>query len=156
MTAAAPQYEERPPAETEPRRSGDWNTYKRLLRYIRPYWLLFVLSVLGFTVGSAAEAYFVSLFGNLIDTWDEGWGETVRMIPALMLAAAVARGLGEVIGELLLSQISFGVVHRIRTQLFDQLLLMPSSYFDASSQGHLVSRITFNVAQLRDTGTDAL
>jgi ATP-binding cassette, subfamily B, bacterial MsbA len=74
----------------------------------------------------------------------------------LIIAAAAVRGFGEILGELLLSRISFGVVHRIRTQLFDQLLLMPSAYFDASTQGHLVSRLTYNVGQLRDTGTDAL
>jgi len=97
MTAAAPQHEDRLPADAA-RSGGDWSTYKRLLRYVRPYWPLFVLSVLGFTVGSAAEAYFVSLFGNLIDTWEDGWGDTVKMIPLLMLGAAVARGLGEVVG----------------------------------------------------------
>ena len=135
---------------------SDWTTYRRLLRYVRPYWLIFIIAVLGFLIGSGAETYFVSLFGNLIDSWDEQLVDAAFLIPVLMLGAAVARGLGEILGEMLLSQISFSVVHNIRTQLFDQLLLMPSAYFDASSQGHLVSRITYNVAQLRDTGTDAL
>jgi ATP-binding cassette, subfamily B, bacterial MsbA len=136
--------------------ASDWQTYKRLLGYVRPYWPLFLLSVLGFFLGSASEAFFVMLFGNLIDGWDEAAAEVAWRIPLLMLAAAVARGIGEITGELLLSQISFGVVHKVRTQLFDQLLQMPSAYFDASTQGHLVSRITYNVAQLRDAGTDAL
>jgi ATP-binding cassette, subfamily B, bacterial MsbA len=136
--------------------ASDWQTYKRLLGYVWPYWPLFLLSVLGFFLGSAAEAFFVMLFGQLIDTWDQTAAEAVLRIPLLMLAAALARGVGEIVGELLLSQISFGVVHKVRTQLFDQLLQMPSAYFDASTQGHLVSRITYNVAQLRDAGTDAL
>ena len=28
--------------------ASDWRTYKRLLRYVRPYWALFLLAVLGF------------------------------------------------------------------------------------------------------------
>ena len=147
---------ETPEAPGRPRRGGDWRTYRRLLGYVRPYWPLFLLSVLGFLVGSASEAFFVKLFGDLIDSWDQTAERAVYGIPMLMLAAALARAIGEVSGELLLSQISFGVVHNVRTQLFDQLLQMPSTYFDASSQGHLVSRLTYNVAQLRDTGTDAL
>lgn len=143
-------------AAAAPDRTGDWQTYKRLLGYVRPYWPLFLVSVVGFFIGSGAEAFFVKLFGDLIDTWDQTAVQAAYTIPLLMLAAALARGFGEVIGELLLSQISFSVVHNVRTQLFDQLLKMPSAYFDASSQGHLVSRITYNVAQLRDTGTDAL
>lgn len=135
---------------------SDWRTYKRLLGYVRPYWLLFLLSVIGFSLGSAAEAFFVKLFGDLIDSWEEQLASPAYLIPLLMLAAALVRALGAVAGELLLSQISFGVVHNVRTQLFDQLLAMPSAFFDASTQGHLVSRLTYNVAQLRDTGTDAL
>jgi subfamily B ATP-binding cassette protein MsbA len=132
--------------------TGDWSRYRRLLRYVKPHWFVFLLAVIGFQVGSAAEAYFATMFGDLIDSWPD----TALIIPALMLLAAFARGIGEIIGEILLSRISFSVVHVIRTELFDQLLYMPSDYFDASSQGHLVSRITFNVAQLRNTGTDAL
>ena len=137
-------------------RGGDWATYKRLLGYVRPYWALFAIAVLGFLVGSGAEAYFVNLFGALVDDWDAGAARAALFIPLAMLGAAVVRGLGEVVGEMLLSQVSFTVVHNLRMALFEQLLHMPSRYFDASSQGRLVSRITFNVAQLRDTGTDAL
>ena len=137
-------------------RGGDWAIYKRLLGYVRPYWVLFAIAVLGFLVGSGAEAYFVNLFGALVDDWDAGAARAAFFIPLAMLGAAVVRGLGEVVGEMLLSQVSFTVVHNLRMALFEQLLHMPSRYFDASSQGRLVSRITFNVAQLRDTGTDAL
>ena len=133
-------------------RPNDWATYRRLLSYVKPYWFAFLLAVIGFQIGSGAEAYFVTMFGDLIDTWPK----TAFIIPALMLVAAFARGIGEIAGEILLSRISFSVVHNIRAELFEQLLYMPSYYFDASSQGHLVSRITYNVTQLRSAGTDAL
>ena len=138
---------------------GDWATYSRLLGYVRPHWVIFVLAVLGFLAGSGAEAYFAKMFGDLIDLWqqaDRPGAEAVLTIPLIMLAAAFARALGEIVGEILLSRISFTVVHNIRCQLFEQLLFLPSPYFDASAQGHLVSRITYNVAQLRTAGTDAL
>ncbi len=138
------------------KRGRDWSTYKRLLGYVRPYWALFAIAVLGFLVGSGAEAYFVKLFGALVDDWDADAADAALFIPLAMLGAAVVRGLGEVVGETLLSQVSFTVVHNLRMALFEQLLRLPSRYFDAASQGRLVSRITFNVAQLRDTGTDAL
>lgn len=138
--------------EVHSAKAGDWQTYKRLLSYVRPHWLVFLLAVVGFLLGSSAEAYFAKMFGDLIDSWPE----TVLTIPLLMLGLAFVRSAGEIVGEILLSRISFTVVHNIRTQLFEQLLFLPSRYFDASSQGYLVSRITYNVAQLRNTGTDAL
>ncbi|MDA1074827.1 MAG: lipid A export permease/ATP-binding protein MsbA [Proteobacteria bacterium] len=137
-------------------KNNDWLTYKRLLGYIWPYATMFVLSVLGFLAGSGAEAYFLSLFGQLLDNWEEGLADAVLFIPLMMFLAAIVRGVGELVGEFLLSRITFTVEHNIRTQLFNQLLLMPSSFYDGSSQGHLVSRITYNVTQLRDTGTDGL
>ncbi|MEM1229326.1 MAG: lipid A export permease/ATP-binding protein MsbA [Pseudomonadota bacterium] len=137
-------------------KGNDWSTYKRLLGYVRPYWPLFFLSVVGFLVGSGAEAYFVRLLGNLIDGWGDPDSGVMVTIPITMFAVAIIRGLGEITGELLLSKISFSVVHTLRVELADRLLVLPSAYFDAATQGHLVNRITFNVAQLRDTGTDAL
>ena len=139
-----------------PMPADGWNTYRRLLGYIRPYSLAFAASVVAFLVGSAAEAGFVKLFERLIDNWDEGLPDAALFIPLAMLGLVVVRGLGEFVGEMLLSRISFSVVHNLRVELFEQLLHMPSAFFDASAQGHLVSRITYNVAQLRDAGTVAL
>ncbi|MGE0623069.1 MAG: lipid A export permease/ATP-binding protein MsbA [Pseudomonadales bacterium] len=140
-------------AELPPRTaSSDWGTYRRLLGYVKPHWFAFLLGVIGFQMGSAAEAYFAKMFGDLIDSWPA----TSISIPLFMLFAAFARGFGEIAGEILLSRISFSVVHVIRSELFEQLLYLPSRFFDASSQGHLVSRITYNVTQLRSTATDAL
>ncbi len=131
---------------------GDWATYRRLLSYVKPHWMIFVLAVLGFLMGSSAEAYFARMFGDLI----ENWPELMVTLPLMMLGAALLRAFGEIIGEILLDRISFTVVHNIRCQLFEQLLFLPSPYFDASAQGHLVSRITYNVAQLRTAATNAL
>ena len=133
-----------------------WSTYRRLLGYVWPYSLAFAASVFAFLIGSAAEASFVKLFEHLIDNWDDGLPEAAMYIPLAMLGVVLVRGLSELAGEMLLSRISFSVVHNLRVALFEQLLQMPSAFFDASVQGHLVSRITYNVAQLRDAGTVAL
>jgi subfamily B ATP-binding cassette protein MsbA len=135
---------------------SDWQNYKRLLTYVRPYALLFVVSVLGFFLASGAEAYLSRLLGDLVDNWGKANLETATRIALLMFAMALLRAFGNIIGELLLSTVSMNVVHNLRVQLFDHLMEMPSRYFDASSQGHLVSRLTYTVTQLRDTGTDAL
>ena len=144
------------PTAAKPAPRRDWVNYKRLLTYVRPYGWIFLLSVIGFFAASGAEAYMARLLGDLIDNWGATGSDVAATIALTMFLAALMRGLGNVVGELLLSSVSMNVVHNLRTQLFDHLLVLPSSYFDASSQGHLVSRLTFTVTQLRDTGTDAL
>ena len=138
------------------RGTHDWRTYRRLLAYVRPYWPLFIVALAGYAMGGAAEAYFVRLFGELVDNWQTRTLALASSVPLVIIGAALVRGAGEIIGEMLLSRISFSVVHTLRTALFEHLLRMPTPWFDASSQGHLVSRLTYNVGQLRDTGTDAL
>lgn len=149
--------EEAPPGLPEPVvRFNDWQNYKRLLTYVRPYAFLFIISVLGFFLASGAEAYLSRLLGDLVDNWGKSNVDTATRIALLMFGAAMVRALGNILGELLLNSVSMNVVHNLRVELFDHLLEMPSRYFDASSQGHLVSRLTYTVTQLRDTGTDAL
>ena len=133
-----------------------WSTYKRLLGYVRPYWALFLASWAAFLLASGAEVYFVRLFGQLVDGWEEQAAQPLVFIPLAMLIAALARGLSELAGEALFNHISFSVIHNLRVQLFEQLLHLPSAFFDAMPQGRLVSRMSFNVTQLRYAATDAL
>ena len=142
-----------PAALTKP---ADWNIYRRLLAYVVPMWPYFVVALVGFGLGNGAEAYFARLFGDIVEALAKPAANDWIRFPLLMLATVLVRGAGDFAGEFFLSRVSYRVVHQLRVQLFDQLLRMPSAYFDRSAKGHLVSRITFNVAQLRDTATDAL
>ena len=143
------------PLQVEPAKS-DWSVYKRLLRYVAPYWYLLAISIVGFLATASAEAYFGKLLGDLIQEWDNAVVRAAATIPLLMFGAAVVRGTGAIIGETFISRVSFNVVFNIRQELFEQTLALPSRYYDQHAQGHVISRITFTVAQLRDTGTDAL
>ncbi len=160
-------------------RSRDWLIYRRLLGYIADQKLWFLLAILGFLLAAACEGGFAKILGVIVDVFRQadmpsggrasqnsgadaalpgvGLGlAQLWAIPVAMLALAVFRGLGSVAGEYLLSRISFRAIYAIRTQLFDRLLVMPSAFYDKSTHGHLVSRLTFTAAQLRDTTTDAL
>ena len=176
MADAAKRHVMQLPTTGAPAGSGDpkdWQTYLRLLGYVADQKFYFVLAILGFLVAATCEAGFATVLGVIVDTFDAdsdaapaidnrfkalvhlavqfGWA-----IPVAMLALALLRGLGAIAGEYLLSRISFRAIHVIRSQLFDRLLAMPSAFYDKSAQGHLVSRLTFTAAQLRDSTTDAL
>ena len=140
----------------EAKSKSDWSIYRRLLGYVGRYWLLLIFAFIGFVTAAAAEGYFVTLFGNLIDDWDNAQVRAAATIPIMMAVVTVMRALGAIIGEAAMSRVSFGVVYDLREQLFGHILKSPSSYFDNATQGHIVSQITFTVTQLRDTGTDAL
>ena len=135
---------------------GSWATYRRLLGYVADQKIWFGLAVVGFLLTAGGEAGFAWAFGLIVDAIGTPATANAWMFPALMLALALLRVIGSVTGEYTLSRISFRAIHVVRSHLFERLLLMPSSFYDTSSQGHLVSELTFTTAQLRDTTTDAL
>ena len=176
MAEAAKRHVTQQPTSGVPARTGetkDWQTYRRLLGYVADQKGYFLLAIMGFLVAATCEAGFATVLGVIVDTFDAD-AETAQAmdnrftalvhlavqfgwaIPVAMLALALLRGLGAIAGEYLLSRISFRAIHVIRSQLFDRLLAMPSAFYDKSAQGHLVSRLTFTAAQLRDSTTDAL
>ena len=146
-----------PAGDSERERSAnDWRVYGRLLGYVADQKLWFALALVGFLLTAGGEVGFAKIFGLIIDALDEPKPFHVWLFPAAMLALAALRALGSVVGEYTLSRISFHAIHVVRTQLFERLLLMPSAFYDKSTHGHLVSRLTYTAAQLRDTTTDAL
>ena len=176
MADAAKRHVTQLPTTGAPAAAGDpkdWQTYVRLLGYVADQKSYFALAILGFLVAATCEAGFATVLGVIVDTFAAD-GETAPAtddrftalvhwavqfgwaIPVAMLVLALLRGLGSIAGEYLLSRISFRAIHVIRSQLFDRLLAMPSAFYDKSAQGHLVSRLTFTAAQLRDSTTDAL
>ena len=138
------------------RSASDWTIYRRLLGYVADQKLWFALALLGFLLAAGGEVGFAQTFGLIIDALDAPAPNHVWLFPVAMLALAAGRAIGSMAGDYTLSRISFHAIHVVRSRLFERLLLMPSAFYDKSAQGHLVSRLTYTTAQLRDTTTDAL
>ena len=142
---------------TDPVEQGDLSLYRRLLHYLHPHRIWFVAAITGFLAAAGAEAYFAVLLGGIIDTFnssDTPDTSAIWFYPGMMVAIAFVRAVGAIGGEMLLSRISFSIVHVIRCELFDRLLVVPSAYYDRSGRGQLLSRLTYSATQLRDTVTE--
>ncbi len=86
----------------------------------------------------------------------ESLGDDLNLIPLFVLAIYFMRGLGMLIGNYAIARVSEGVVHTLRTQVFDKFTTLPGVYFDSHDSGTLVAKITYNVAQVTVAITDAL
>ncbi len=135
---------------------GDWATYRRLLGYVADQKRWFLVVVAGFLLTALGEVGFAQVLGMIVDALDYPMPSYVWTFSVVMLVLALLRAFGSVAGEYSLSRISFQAIHVIRSQLFARLLTLPSAFFDKSAQGHLVSRLTYTCALLRDTTTDVL
>ena len=133
-----------------------WATYRRVLGYVADQKFWFALAAVGFLCTAAGEAGLAMVLGRILDALAAPLASHMWLFPSMMFALAALRALGTVAGDYTLSRVSFRAIHRIRSVLLERLLLLPSPFYDKSAKGHLVSRLTFTTAQLRDITADAL
>jgi subfamily B ATP-binding cassette protein MsbA len=77
-------------------------------------------------------------------------------VPIMMVLIAGSRGIGFFVGGYFINSVARHVVHNIRCELFDKMLVAKSSYYDTQTSGALISKITFNVEQVTGAVTKAL
>ncbi|WP_268801026.1 lipid A export permease/ATP-binding protein MsbA [Pseudomonas huanghezhanensis] len=148
--------------------SSSMKIYFRLLNYVKPYVGIFMLSIVGFVIFASTQPmlagilkYFVDglsnpeavLFPNVPYLRDL---QLLQAVPLLIVLIAAWQGLGSYLGNYFLAKVSLGLVHDLRVELFNKLLVLPNRYFDTHNSGHLISRITFNVTMVTGAATDAI
>ncbi|HEY7885776.1 MAG TPA: lipid A export permease/ATP-binding protein MsbA [Cellvibrionaceae bacterium] len=130
--------------------------YVRLLAYLKPHWLAFVVSVLGFVVYSLSQpamAQYMEYLLKFIEAEERGplWQ------PSLIIVSIIAiRGFGGFLGNFFLARLSFRIVDALRVQLFNHMAYLPGLYFERHESGRLMSMITFNINNVTTAATDAL
>ncbi|MEH6564960.1 MAG: lipid A export permease/ATP-binding protein MsbA [Halopseudomonas sp.] len=136
--------------------------YARLLGYVKPYWVPFAISILGFVIFASSQPAMAWVLKYFVDGLNGGENAQffgVPMIwgfPLFIVAVALYQGIGSFFGNYYIAKVSLGVVHDLRTALFNNFLTLPNRYFDSHSSGHLVSRVTFNVTMVTGAATDAI
>ncbi len=133
-----------------------WAVYKRLLGYVRPYLRPFLISIFGFIIYASTQAAFVRLMEQIVDVIGKG-GEISRiMIPLALVSIFLVRGIGSFLGNYYIALVARSVVFKLRTEMFNHLMKLPSLYFDSNNSGHTISKVTYNVEQVTGAATDAL
>ena len=142
--------------------------YFRLLGYVKPYIGMFLLSIVGFVIFASTQPMLAGILKYFVDGLSNPDVvflpniplfkdlKLLMAVPLLIILIAAWQGLGSFLGNYYLAKVSLGLVHDLRVQLFNKLLVLPNRYFDTHNSGHLISRITFNVTMVTGAATDAI
>ena len=68
--------------------------------------------------------------------------------PICLVVLAFVRSMGFFVGTYFMNHVARSLIHTLRCELFDKMLVAPSAYYDSHNQGVLISKITFNVEQV--------
>jgi len=134
----------------------DYQVYKRLLTYVKPHKLLFIISIFGFLIYSSTQPLFASLIQQIIDTLQSKSRESMYYLPLFFSGLVVVRGIGNYVGNYFLGKVSLNVIHALRCEIFAKYTQLPTTYFDENNSGYMIARITHNVGQVAQATTDAV
>jgi subfamily B ATP-binding cassette protein MsbA len=136
--------------------AGSWETYKRLLAYVRPFMLAFSLAVLGNIIYAAASTGMAAAMEYVIAAIENPTEQNRLMLTLVIVGVFSFRGLGTFLSQYFISYVGRQVINALRNDVFNRLMTLPSRYFDDNAAGRLVSKLTFNVEQVAEATTNAV
>ena len=128
--------------------------YLRLLGYVRPYWGRFLAAIAGLAVVAATEPAVPALFKPLLDEAFVGKDPFgVVWIPFAIIGIFIVRGAASFVGSVAMAWIGGRVILDLRQEMFARLLELPTAFYDQSSTGAVISKMTYDVAQVAKAAT---
>jgi len=127
-------------------------TYRRLLRYVRPYWWIvaaaLVPAVIYALVGTAVPLLMSEVIERLEDT-ARGAADAWQ-IPLVIAVLFPVRGLMDFLTVYGLAWVGRSVIRDLRNEVFSHYFGLPARFFDQGSSGVLISRLTYNTEQVAE------
>lgn len=131
--------------------------YRRLLTYALPHWPRYAFAMGGMTIYALTQAAFAAIMKPLTDKGILLHDITsMRLIPMEVVGLFLLRGIADFLASYNISWVGRSIIKNIRGETFGQLLRLPSGYYDVSSSGMLVSKLTYNIEQVAEASTNAI
>ena len=131
--------------------------FKRILGYIKPYWLALAIGVFANIIYSVTNAYFVHLLQPILDKGFINRDEAFLIwLPFMVVGLFAIRGSANIVGSYAMGVVSTNLVAVLRRKIFQHFLKLPARYYDKNSSGELLSKVIYNVSQVTNAGTDAV
>jgi subfamily B ATP-binding cassette protein MsbA len=151
--------------------------YARLIRYLRPYRIIFLASLIAMAFGSLFDGFTMvllipflrSLFGEaavmpgagaLVERVLEATvgpfiasgdpAESLRNVVIVVMAGLLLKNVFFYTGDALGVKVREGIQRDMRNQLYGHMQKLPLGFFDRSKTGQLVARVFSDTAQTKD------
>ncbi len=140
---------------------GPAAVYKRLLAICTPYWRMFTVAAIAMAIYAVTDTGFAYLMSNLIKTLEpEGLSPELQFVkkwlPLAIMLLFIIRGLVAFLSAYCLGWIGRQVIKILRGQAFRKFMTLPIGYFDQTSAGELLTKLTFNVEMIADATSNVV
>ena len=120
---------------------------KRILSYLKPYWLQFILVFVTILISAVIGLLPSIITGKIVD--EALVGKNLSLLIKLLLAAFAALTASQVIGVLenyINAWISSRIVFDMKNQMYRHLQYMPHSFFTTEKQGDIITRMNTDIS----------
>jgi len=136
-------------------------TYLRLLDYGKKYWIVFTIGALAMLIFAITDTGFAFLIKVLTDSFAGNVDsfESVNLkwlLPIGVILIFFVRGLSGFFSTYNMSWISRHVIRRIRSDVYQKFLYLPTSFLDQKSNADLLSKVIFNIEQVSESTANVL
>ena len=131
--------------------------YLRLLGHVRPHWKGFVLTLAATALAAATEPLFPALMKPLLDKgFGQGGNDWLAWLPLAIIGIFLLRGVAGFLASYGMSWVSNRVITDLRQLMFERLMRLPTSYFDAHASSVPATRIAYDVNGVAAAATSTL
>ncbi|MCP1673966.1 subfamily B ATP-binding cassette protein MsbA [Natronocella acetinitrilica] len=137
--------------------SESFEIYKRILRYVIPYWRLGILAIIAMLLAAAGQAAFAWIVQPLVDgTFIDQDPGARTWVPLALVGIFLFHGLTMFSSDYTMAWIGRNVVADMRQAVFEKYLVLPTAYFDKGALGFLKAKLTYNVNQVADAASKSV
>ncbi|MFN8657978.1 MAG: ABC transporter ATP-binding protein [Candidatus Obscuribacterales bacterium] len=128
-------------AESKPQ-ATQWQLYGRLLKYIKPYWVPFVVGMLAALPSGGMDAAIAWLAGRGLQwIFIEGNQGLIYYVPLVVLAIAALQGFFRFLEAFTVRYVGGAAIRDLRNQVFQHIEKQPLLFFQSQSSGILIGRM---------------
>jgi subfamily B ATP-binding cassette protein MsbA len=131
--------------------------YRRLLGYVAPYRVVFMLGLLGMALAALTEPLFPALMKPMLN---DGFGargsKALVWIPLALIGIFLLRGIITFTTSYTLAWVSNRILMDMRDVMFARMIRLPTTFYNNQSSGALISRIAFDVNNVTSAATTVL
>lgn len=123
-----------------------WALIKRILGYLKPYWLQFLLVFLTILVSAGVGLLPSIITGRIVN--EALVGKDMKLLIQLLIAAFVTLTVSQVIGVLesyINAWIANRIIYDMKNQMYAHLLSMPHAFFTTEKQGDIITRMNSDI-----------
>ncbi|MGD9390167.1 MAG: lipid A export permease/ATP-binding protein MsbA, partial [Thioalkalispiraceae bacterium] len=113
--------------------------------------------IIGMVVFSATDAAFARLIEPMLDgSFVDKDPDTIKWVPLMIILVFLVRVISGFMSNYGMAWIARNVIHALRSRMFNQLLQLPSRFYDHASSGVLLSKLLYDVEQLAQASSTVI